>query len=252
MGYSVFAQYYDELTRNVDYPVRADYFLRLLERLNHQPGITLDLACGTGSLTLELYRRGVDVYGIDSSVEMLSAAREKSADAGAELLFLCQKMQKIDLYGTVDTVICALDSINHLRSEAEVRETFQRVSFFMNQGGYFLFDVNTPYKHQQILANHTFIYDMPAVYCVWQNSLNPSDSRITIDLDFFEREGTLYRRSREHFTEQVYPLDLLTKLLKESGFGTVRTFDELTFDPPQENSQRVVFAAQKITEPGKI
>ena len=51
-GYSVFAQYYDELTRNVRYAERAEYFLALLKRLGHAPGLTLDLACGTGSLTL--------------------------------------------------------------------------------------------------------------------------------------------------------------------------------------------------------
>ena len=55
-AYSVFAQYYDELTVNVEYPKRAEYLIKLMERLGHTPGLTLDLACGTGSLTLELYR----------------------------------------------------------------------------------------------------------------------------------------------------------------------------------------------------
>ena len=114
-GYSVFAQYYDELTRNVRYAERAEYFLALLKRLEHAPGLTLDLACGTGSLTLELFCRGVDIYGVDASVAMLSQAREKCMNVGADILFLCQKMQSIDLYGTVDTVICSLDSINHLK-----------------------------------------------------------------------------------------------------------------------------------------
>ena len=82
--------------------------------MGHQPGLTLDLACGTGSLTLELYRRGVDIYGVDGSVEMLSEARMKCAEAGADILFLCQKMQSLDLYGTVKTAVCTLDSLNHL------------------------------------------------------------------------------------------------------------------------------------------
>ena len=108
-SYSVFAQYYDELTENVEYSRRAEYLLELMRRLGHQPGLTLDLACGTGSLTLELYRRGVDIYGVDGSVEMLSEARMKCAEAGADILFLCQKMQSLDLYGTVKTAVCTLD-----------------------------------------------------------------------------------------------------------------------------------------------
>ena len=53
-GYDVFARYYDALTANVDYKGRAAYLKKLLEHLHHEPGIVLDLACGTGSLTLEL------------------------------------------------------------------------------------------------------------------------------------------------------------------------------------------------------
>ena len=166
-SYSVFAQYYDELTSNVEYPKRAEYLLELMERLGHAPGLTLDLACGTGSLTLELYKRGVDIYGIDGSVEMLSEARTKCAEAGADILFLCQNMLSIDLYGTVDTALCTLDSLNHLKNGEELQRVFEKVSFFMNPGGYFLFDMNTLYKHQVVLGNETYVYDMDHVYCVW-------------------------------------------------------------------------------------
>ena len=155
MSYASFAQYYDSLTHNVEYARRADYLCTLLAHLGHAPGLTLDLACGTGSLTVELAKRGMDIYGIDGSADMLSVARQKAAESGLDLLFLCQKMQKLDLYGTVDTVICALDSINHLTLEKDVQTAFDRVSLFMNPGGWFLFDVNTVYKLSLI-----HIYDL--------------------------------------------------------------------------------------------
>lgn len=244
-SYSVFARYYDELTKNVEYSKRADYFIDLLHKLGHLPGLTLDLACGTGSLTLELYRRGLDIYGIDASVEMLSEARTKCMDAGADILFLCQKMQKLDLYGTVNTVICSLDSINHLHTPEEVQLTFDKVSFFMDPGGYFIFDLNTLYKHEKILDSHTFVYDTEKVYCVWQNRRRPGSGRVDIELDFFEKDGKIYRRSSEHFSECAYPLEQVKGMLKRSGFADVQIFDEFTFDPPRQTSQRVVFAAKK-------
>ena len=146
-SYAYFAGYYDELTRNVDYGKQADYLEALCHRLGHAPGLSLDLACGTGSLTVELCRRGWDIYGVDGSPEMLSAAMQKASEEGLHILFLCQKMQRIDLYGTVDTVVCTLDSINHLTSPQDVQRTFDRVSLFLNPGGYFIFDANTIYKH---------------------------------------------------------------------------------------------------------
>lgn len=244
-SYSVFSQYYDELTSNVEYPKRADYLISLMERLGHRPGLTLDLACGTGSLTLELFRRGLDIYGVDASVEMLSEARVKCADAGADILFLCQKMQSLDLYGTVNTVICSLDSVNHLQGRGEMQKAFDRVSFFMDPGGYFFFDLNTLYKHEKILGNNTFVYDMEHVYCVWQNRYLSGSGKVDIHLDFFEKDGKAYYRNSEHFSEYAYPLEEVLEMLQKAGFGNIQLFEEMTFQPPKNTSQRLVFAAQK-------
>ena len=154
-GYDVFARYYDALTANVDYKGRAAYLKKLLEHLHHEPGIVLDLACGTGSLTLELYKLGMDVYGVDGSIAMLSEAKDKAYDMEADVMFLCQKMQTLDLFGTVNTVFCSLDSINHLSGEAQVQAAFDRVAFFMDNDSWFIFDVNTLYKHEKVLGNNT-------------------------------------------------------------------------------------------------
>ncbi len=245
MSYATFARYYDALTINVDYKARAEYCSSLLHRLNHDPGITLDLACGTGNLTIELAKRGMDVYGIDGSASMLSVANQKAADAGFKILFLCQQMQSIDLYGTVDTVFCALDSINHLTSEKDLQKTFERVSLFMNPGGYFIFDINTVYKHKCILANNTFVYDTDKVYCVWQNRFDEKTNRVSISLDFFGREGNTYYRNSEHFHERAYSTDLIESMLDCAGLETVGIFDDLSFDVPKDTSERILVAARK-------
>lgn len=245
MSYASFAQYYDSLTHNVEYARRADYLCTLLAHLGHASGLTLDLACGTGSLTVELAKRGMDIYGIDGSADMLSVARQKAAESGLDLLFLCQKMQKLDLYGTVDTVICALDSINHLTLEKDVQTAFDRVSLFMNPGGWFLFDVNTVYKHRHVLADNIFLYDTDEVYCIWQNHYEEKNDRVSIQLDFFGREGNLYHRSGEHFYERAYPQEQLLHMLNQAGFDVVYRFADLSLEEPGEQEERVVFAARK-------
>ncbi|MCH3972033.1 MAG: class I SAM-dependent methyltransferase [Oscillospiraceae bacterium] len=245
MSYTTFAKYYDALTHNVGYQKRADYLCALLKRYGHNSGVTLDLACGTGSLTLELKQRGFDIYGIDGSSEMLMQAQEKALAAGEKILFVCQQMQAIDLYSTVDTVFCTLDSLNHLQTQRDLQRTFERVSLFLEPDGLFVFDMNTPYKHQKILGDNTFIYDTDSVYCVWQNHYHPAGCRVDIALDFFKRNGAVYTRESEEFFERAYEETQVASMLKSAGMQLAGAFSEMTFDSPQEKTERIVYVARK-------
>ncbi|MBE6730518.1 MAG: class I SAM-dependent methyltransferase [Ruminococcaceae bacterium] len=244
-NYDVFASVYDRLTLNVNYSERAEYIMNILNKFGHEAGITLDLACGTGNMTLELYKRGVDVYGVDASPSMLMEAKDKAYDMEADILFLCQKMQEIDLYGTVNTVVSTLDSINHLPTLNDIKKTFERVSLFMEEEGLFIFDFNTVYKHKNVLGNNTFIYDLEDVFCAWQNRYKSLNNRVTIELDFFLKKNGLYERQSERFSEITFENEVVSDLLKECGFKEVYIYDDMSFYPPKKDSQRVVFVAKK-------
>lgn len=245
MSYDNFSRYYDLLTDNVEYEKRAEYFCRLLSLCGIKDGILLDLACGTGSISVEMAKRGFDVIGVDSSIGMLNAAREKAYENEQQILLLNQSMDEIDLYGTVDCAVCVLDSINHLGNAAQVRRTFEKVSLFMNRGGAFAFDVNTLYKHKNVLGDNAFVYDLDELYCVWQNSYNEADSSVDISLDFFEEEDGVYYRSGESFTERAYELSDIAAWLEEAGFEVVGIYDDMTMQDAHSETERAVFLAKK-------
>ena len=244
-GYHSFSRFYDNLTFNVDYKKRADYIQSVLSLYSHEWGLTLDLACGTGSLTVELKRRGVDIFGIDGSPEMLSVAMDKAYDEELSVLFLCQQMDELDLYGTIDTCICTLDSLNHITDKDKLQKVFDRVALFMNPDGYFVFDVNTVYKHKSILADNTFVYDTDSVYCVWQNSLKENNI-VDIELDLFERDGEVYDRTSERFSERAYEIDELKEMLQNSGFEVKAVYHDMTTEPLRDDSDRAVFVARIV------
>ena len=134
-SYSRFADYYDALTRNVDYKKRASYFHQILSGQNLPGNILLDLACGTGSLSVEFSRLGYDVIGVDASEDMLSQALQKKSELNLDIIFLCQTMQELDLYGTVDGAVCALDSLNHITNPTGLQKALDRVSLFCTRRG---------------------------------------------------------------------------------------------------------------------
>jgi len=244
-SYGIFAQYYDSLTGNVAYDKRCDYLTEIIRQYRPDANLLLDLACGTGSLSFEFAQKGFDVIGVDASAEMLSVAMEKQAETGTNVLFLCQKMQDLDLFGTIDAAVCTLDSINHLLNASDVQQTFRKVSLFLEPGGVFVFDVNSEYKHAEVLGNETFVFDFDPVFCVWQNSYRAALRRTRIQLDFFERNGQLYRRSSESFEEQVYATEDLTKWLESAGMEVLGVYAEQTFEAPKSDTERLVFVTRK-------
>ena len=247
MSYGVFSEFYDALTANVSYDTVSQVLSSLLTRYGKSRGLLLDLACGTGSVSVRLAKKGYEVIGVDLSPEMLSEAQNKAYSAGQNILFLCQNMTALDLYGTVDAAVCTLDGLCHLPDEESVFAALQKVSLFMNPGGVFLFDVNSVYKHRAVLGNNTFVYDTDDVYCVWQNTLLPDGVTVQMDLDFFEpvSDAGDYVRQSERFTERAYPKETLEAMLKKAGFTVLDVFDGYSGKPAHDTSERLLFAVRK-------
>lgn len=246
MSYTDFAYVYDALMGDVNYLSRTEYILNLFERFDRKPTLLLDVACGTGGFSIELAKKGIEVIGTDMSEDMLSVAREKTADEGLDILYLCQSAEELDLYGTVDGAVCCMDSINHITDIRTLETALKKISLFLESQRLFIFDVNTLYKQEKILANNTFVLDEEDVYCVWQNEFD-SDNKITnISLDFFTKEDDIYVRSGEEFSEKAYTNEELCDLLENAGFKIEAVFGDMTQNPPTDTEERVFYICRKI------
>ncbi len=251
MSYGAFSAYYDALTENVQYALIANRIGSLLTRYGIDRGLLLDLGCGTGTLSVLLSQKGYEVIGADRSPEMLSEAQNKAMASGQNILFLCQDMCALDLYGTIDAAVCTLDCLNHLPNERAVQTALERVSLFMNPGGIFILDVNTLYKHCEVLGNNTFVYDTDEVYCVWQNALDEDGATVHMDLDFFvpmSEDEPLFVRESEQFSECAYSEEVLEGMLRNAGFSVLEKFDGYTENMPHDKSERLVYVLGKETK----
>ncbi len=245
MSYNSFASVYDELTLNVDYKNRAEYVQGILNRHGITDGLLLDLACGTGSMAVEFSKMGYEVIATDASADMLMEAQNKAYDNEQSIMFLCQRMEETDLYGTVGAVVCALDSINHLPDVDTMRKTFDTLKNFVDDKGIMVFDVNTLYKHQKVLGNNTFVYDEKNVFCVWQNHLLQDNKTVNINLDFFCKNGELYERFNENFNETAFTDDEITNAVEGAGFKVLERFCDMTNNPPDDTTERVYYVIRR-------
>jgi len=255
LEYLNFAEFYDTLTENVEYPKRAariDFLIRKYLHTDTDGTLLLDLACGSGSLSEELAKLNYDVIGVDNSPAMLNQAMMKKLKSNLPIQYLCQDMKELDMFGTIDITVCMLDSLNHLENLEEIRQVFRKVSLFAQPGGLFIFDMNTLYKHHEILNNKIFLYDTEQVFCTWENRLKGDTVEMQLTFFAYDEESGSYYRSDEVITETAYPADLIAQALKESGLNLLAEFDaDKNLDIPEilapvsENTERILFIAQK-------
>lgn len=247
MSYTALSAVYDQLI-GVDYSARAEYLLSLFQKHGGKSDVLLDLACGSGSLTLELARRGCDMIGVDQSEEMLALALEKTPADPPSPLWLCQDMRQLDLYGTVSGGVCTLDGLNHLCRTADLKEVFHRLSLFIEPKGLFIFDVNTPYKHREVLGNSSFVFDEEDFFCAWRNRFSKDTCEVSMLLDIFLKDGKhSYQRIRDEVRERAYSLRTWESLLKDASFEMLAVYADMTDRAPAPDEERWVIVAKNMT-----
>ena len=259
--YNTIAGVYDSINSGVDYRKWADLFEGAFDKyLGERPELVLDLACGTGRMTLEMAKRGYDMIGVDGSAEMLARATDALYDMidSGELsedsprpLFLCQDMREFELYGTVGAAICCLDSLNYLTGDGELQKCFSLVHNYLDPDGLFMFDMNTPYKFTNIYGENAYVYDMPAGedagarFCVWQNFYDEETRICDFYLTLFEEsEDGKYERSDEEQRERCYRLDEVRDALEKTGFELISVTADLDGSELADDTHRWHFIAR--------
>ena len=250
-AYAVMAAVYDHMNSGLDYGAWADFVEEQFRRYApRRPEIVLDLACGTGSMTLELARRGYDMIRVDNSPDMLTVARSRVAEERMKkVLLLEQDMTGFELYGTVGAVVCCLDSINHLTERGALSRCFSLVRNYLDPHGLFLFDVNTPYKFKNVYGYNDFILDDPdtGTVCCWRNTYDEEHALCDFDLSFFIPRGDgTYDRADALQTERCYTEPQLRRCLKKNGFELCGIWSDYGFTPFAETDERWYVAARRM------
>ena len=243
-AYKNLAASYDRLTNDVDYEATVEFYMEILRREGLSPRTVVDLACGTGSVTEILARKGYQVTGVDMSEEMLTEAAMKTMDMEQPPMYSCQLLQNLRLPRGVDMAVCALDSLDYILDPADCKEAIRRAYKALNPGGIFIFDVNTPEK-LRAMDGQVFLDEDDDVYCVWRGEFDEETNICTYGMDLFQREGNVWHRSCEEHREYAYSRDQLTAYLRSAGFTHIEVYGDRRFEAPGEGEQRIYFKARK-------
>ncbi len=245
-AYRDLARVYDQLMSEVDYQQWVDY----LEEIWHHHGVkvdrVLDLACGTGTVSLLLADRGYQVIGVDQSAEMLAVAERKAQAAGHDIYWCQGDMRELDLNEEFDCAICLHDSLNYMLIADDLKKVFTGLAEHLRPGGFFIFDVNTIGALEAVGDNTLFMED-DSSSIVWKNVYHPEHQIWEVDLTLFIKQPDgLYSRSKEIHRERGYHEQELANLLTACGYRLQAVYHALTLFPPTTNTSRLYFVAQRL------
>ncbi|WP_142413011.1 class I SAM-dependent DNA methyltransferase [Hathewaya massiliensis] len=241
-SYRDLSSVYDELiNQDVDYRLWADFILEKCRQYNINKEYYLDLACGTGNLTLNLCKDFKHSWAVDLSPYMLSKAEEKLR--GKRIKFICQDICELKLNNKFNLATCALDGTNYILEEEDLLRFLKSVYEHLEHGGLFIFDINSYYKLTEVMGNNVYNYDNEEVVYIWENYLE--EDILNMYLTFFVKEGEVYRRFDEQHRERAYKTENIEKLLEEAGFTLKEKLNGYSNCEVKINSERILFVAQK-------
>lgn len=240
--YAAIAEIYDSIMDHVDYSVWADYLTSLFQRFHPRVKTVFETACGTGSLALHLQERGYSFTGMDRSVEMLKIAAAKFKSAGLSPRLFAANMTAIPLKARFDAVICMYDSINYLLEPDDFRKALHEAAAVTREGGLFIFDVCT-LRNSELFFKNSSMTDFAGNLeyeriCHFDTARRIQENTFTIS-----RNG----RSRviETHRQKIYLIDEVGSMVQESAFTEVGRYNDMSFHPGSESSERVHFVLRR-------
>ncbi|WRP05340.1 class I SAM-dependent methyltransferase [Rossellomorea aquimaris] len=247
MSYERFAYVYDYLMQDVPYDGWLGFVNKQAKAYSIQGESVLDIACGTGELSLRLVREGYDVTGVDLSQDMLMVAQEKAFEMNVKLNLFQQDMSKLDSLGEYDLITIFCDSLNYLEDEKDVENTFKSVYAHLKHDGLFLFDVHSIYKMTQIFINQTFTLTDEHVSYIWDCFPGDVPNSVEHELTFFvkDEETNQYERVEELHKQRTYPILTLKEWLENAGFEVLNLSADFTEEAPTDHSERIFFTCKK-------
>ena len=242
-AYTSFARVYDMFMDNVPYEKWGRYIVEKLRANGIDSGYVVDLGCGTGKLTTLLADAGYDMIGIDNSFDMLDMALEREDD---RILYLMQDMREFEPGEKVSAVVSACDSINYILEPEDLQAVFFCVSECLKAGGIFIFDINTPYKYEVLMADNTIAENRDEGSFIWDNYYDEESSNNEYELAVFVRneDGTFDRFEEEHY-QHGFTLEEVSDAVKKAGLKIRNVYDAFSHNAPDDNSERLYYIIEK-------
>ncbi|MGL5416880.1 MAG: class I SAM-dependent DNA methyltransferase [Clostridium sp.] len=245
MAYCEFAKIYDELiNEDIDYEKIGNKVREISEKYGIGKERYLDLACGTGNVSIKVAKEFDESFAVDLSEDMLREAFEKFKKERIKSRIVRQDMTELSLNKKFNLITCVLDSTNYITEANDIEKYFKSVYNHLKDDGLFIFDINSYYKLSEVLGNNIYTYNSEEVFYSWENTFE--DNITNMFLTFFIKDGELYERFEEEHFERAYKEEEIENLLQGANLKVLEKWDGYSNEKVREDSERILYVVKKM------
>lgn len=240
--YEKIAKFYDRLGWS-QFPLKLwEQMKGYFKQESFHPSSHLDIACGTGTLSIKLVSEALNSEGLDFSIDMINIARDNASSNNLNIYFHHEDMRNFSLNKKYDLITCTYDAINHLLSIDDWKQTFAQVKAHLNNNGMFIFDCNTQKALKERWNSININKDSKGNYLI-QKAIHYEDKGISTAsfTVFTKEENGLFDSFEDTFTEIAFPSTEVISILRDAGFREINITD-INFnriDNPDEEYRNV-------------
>lgn len=243
--YTKLAEIYDEIMSEVDYDLWADYIDALMLKHHPHPKTVMELACGTGSLTLSLDElECYSLSGTDKSPQMIAKAKQKNDARRCNVDFSVMNFLNITDNRRYDIVLCLFDSINYLHNPQDIIQFLNESKKLLTPESLLIFDFTTPvnsieaieYLHNEegTTSNNFHFYRSSTYNDEEQIHIN----RFRIQALTPDRQ-TVQEEFMEIHKQKIYTLEQMLGIIGHTAYRIEAKYDGFEFQEAHEKSLRI-------------
>lgn len=207
MMYQQLAHYYDALVKD---EAATDQWVAFIERVMKH-GSIMELACGSGEITIALAQRGYQMSASDLSSDMIQEAQKKPGSEKIE--WHVMDMCAFDDDRMYDGILCLCDSFNYLLDDEQVVTMFQQVYAHLRTGGIFIMDMHSMDRLEEFEEEYNEAGSVNGRQYQW--TIYTEEDCIYQNFAFYDDEGQV---TLEQHIQRVYDPADIARRLQQVGF----------------------------------
>ncbi len=238
-AYVNLAKWFEYLNDDCGYENWSQYLIGKLKKYPVKTG--LDVGCGGGWFTRAFSREGFSVTGLDKSCQMLDFAQSKAMEEGVRGEYILGDIACMKLPKRFDFASAINDCVNYIPKH-KILSAFKNIGGALKKGGVFLFDISSPRKFNEKIANTVCVDDREEITYLAFNRV--CGDEVTMDVTLFSRGADgKYERADETHVQYIYTEAEIATALEKAGFSLVEA--EGYLGEEKEKSDRICFLAVK-------